>query len=78
MMSQVATCFRNQIAKMHDGRIVNPYSTNATTSGKESFDPRVKEPKSKAPKADRPQIDPKPIITFVLSQHGYSLKRCRR
>ena len=72
-MSQVAALFRNQIAKMHDGRIVNPYSTSATSSGKESLEPTVKEPKSKAPKANRPQIDPMPIIVLVLSRMVASL-----
>jgi len=74
MMSQVAARFRNQIAKMHEGRTVNPYRTIATTSGAESFDPRVKELKSNTPKAKSPQIDPKPIITFVLSRMATSVK----
>ena len=67
-ISHMAAYFRNQIAKMHEGRIVIPYRMIATISGVESFDPIVNELKSMAPKANRPQMEPKPIITFVRSR----------
>ena len=67
-MSQRAADLINQIAQIHDGRIVSPFRRIAKTSGAESFAPSVNELSSMPPKKKRPQIEPKPIITFVLSR----------
>ena len=67
-MSQRAACLINQIAQIHDGRIVSAFRRIAKTSGTESFAPSVNELSSMPPKKKRPQIEPKPIITFVLSR----------
>ena len=67
-MSQRAAYLINQIAQIHDGRIVSPFRRIAKTSGAESFAPSVNELSSMPPKKKRPQIEPKPIITFVLSR----------
>ena len=67
-MSHSAAYVLNQIARIQDGRIVSPYRKIAKTSGVESFAPIVNEPNSMPPNAKRPQIEPKPMITFVLSR----------
>jgi hypothetical protein len=67
-MSHRAAYLINQIARIQDGRIVRPYRRIAKTSGAESFAPIVNELNSMLPKAKRPQIEPKPMITFVLSR----------
>jgi hypothetical protein len=58
----------SQIARIQEGRIVSPFRGIAKTSGAEPFVPRVNELNSMPPKAQRPQIEPKPMITFVLSR----------
>ena len=67
-MSQRAAYLINQIAQIHDGRIVSPFRRIAKTSGAESFAPIVNELNSMPPNAKRPQIEPKPMIAFVLSR----------
>jgi hypothetical protein len=67
-MSRSAVYLINQIARMQDGRIVSPYRRIAKTSGAESFAPIVNKLNSMPPNAKRPQIEPKPMITFVLSR----------
>ena len=67
-ISQTAETLRRQIAKMHDGRMVNPYRVTATISGDVSLLPIVNDPTTIAPNAYSPHIDPKPMITFVRSR----------